>query len=63
MMLKGNIIIDPSTGEPLPPLIGGIGVNAGDAKYVDINYDGKINELDIVYLGNANPDYIWRFWT
>ena len=27
----------------------------GDAKYVDINHDGNINHLDIVYLGDANP--------
>lgn len=28
---------------------------AGDAKYRDINHDGNINSLDIVYLGNFNP--------
>ncbi|MBN2165465.1 MAG: SusC/RagA family TonB-linked outer membrane protein [Marinilabiliaceae bacterium] len=27
----------------------------GDAVYEDINHDGSIDELDIVYLGNANP--------
>jgi len=27
----------------------------GDARYVDQNYDGKIDELDIVYLGDLNP--------
>lgn len=27
----------------------------GDAIYEDINHDGNINELDIVYLGNSNP--------
>jgi len=27
----------------------------GDAIYEDINHDGNINYLDIVYLGNANP--------
>jgi len=27
----------------------------GDAKYADINYDGVINEKDIVYIGNSNP--------
>jgi len=27
----------------------------GDAKYEDINHDGTINDLDIVYLGNSNP--------
>lgn len=29
--------------------------SAGDAKYEDINHDGNINRLDVVYLGNANP--------
>lgn len=27
----------------------------GDAAYEDINNDGNINQLDIVYLGNSNP--------
>ena len=27
----------------------------GDAIYEDINHDGQINALDIVYLGNSNP--------
>ena len=27
----------------------------GDAMYEDINNDGQINALDIVYLGNSNP--------
>ncbi len=27
----------------------------GDAMYDDINHDGNINQLDIVYLGNSNP--------
>jgi len=27
----------------------------GDAKYEDINHDGSIDKLDIVYLGNTNP--------
>ena len=27
----------------------------GDAIYEDINGDGNINQLDIVYLGNSNP--------
>lgn len=58
---EGNVIIDPATGEPLPLMIGGIYVNAGDANYLDINFDGKINELDIVYLGNANPDFYGGF--
>ncbi len=29
--------------------------NGGDAIYEDINHDGQINQLDLVYLGNSNP--------
>ena len=29
--------------------------NGGDAIYEDVNHDGQINELDIVYLGNSLP--------
>ncbi|RXK61804.1 SusC/RagA family TonB-linked outer membrane protein [Lacibacter luteus] len=28
---------------------------AGDAMYEDINHDGNINYMDVVYLGNSNP--------
>lgn len=28
----------------------------GDAIYEDVNKDGTINQLDIVYLGNSNPE-------
>ena len=27
----------------------------GDAIYEDVNHDGTLNQLDIVYLGNSNP--------
>lgn len=33
----------------------------GDAIYEDINHDGNINELDIVYLGNSLPSIIGGF--
>lgn len=33
----------------------------GDAKYKDINHDGNINYQDVVYLGDANPDFIGGF--
>jgi TonB-linked SusC/RagA family outer membrane protein len=33
----------------------------GDSKYEDINYDGNINYLDVVYLGDANPDFTGGF--
>lgn len=56
-----QVIINPVTGEPLPYLINGGSVKAGDAFYEDINRDGNINELDIVYLGNASPDLYGGF--
>jgi TonB-linked SusC/RagA family outer membrane protein len=33
----------------------------GDAMYEDINHDGNIDKLDVVYLGNANPKYTGGF--
>ena len=33
----------------------------GDARYRDINNDGKIDLLDVVYLGDSNPDFIGSF--
>jgi TonB-linked SusC/RagA family outer membrane protein len=33
----------------------------GDAMYEDINHDGNINELDVVYLGDANPLFTGGF--
>lgn len=35
----------------------------GDAIYEDINHDGSIDELDIVYLGNSNPLFNGGFGT
>lgn len=58
---NGNVILDPVTEKPLPYLINGQTARAGDAHYEDINFDGNINELDIVYLGNANPDFFGGF--
>lgn len=33
----------------------------GDAKYEDVNHDGKIDELDLVYLGDLNPKIMGGF--
>lgn len=55
----GRIILD-EKGEPVP-MVFAYGRNneyefrGGDAKYEDVNHDGSIDELDIVYLGNSNP--------
>lgn len=58
---NGNVIFD-EKGEPLPMYFDydqEDGINykfkGGDAIYEDVNHDGNINELDIVYLGNCNP--------
>ncbi len=54
----GNVLFD-SKGNPLHMYYNYGGINyefkGGDVIYEDINNDGQINELDIVYLGNSNP--------
>lgn len=71
---NGNIIFD-GDGNPLRMYYNYGGRNyifsGGDAIYEDINHDGQINELDIVYLGNSNPtfnggfgvDFTYGNWT
>ncbi len=60
----GSIITD-EKGDPLPMMFDYGGKNyefkGGDAIYEDINHDGNINELDIVYLGNCNPLFTGGF--
>ncbi len=55
---QGNVVRD-AQGQPLNMYFGYGNVNykfqGGDAIYEDINHDGNIDELDIVYLGNCNP--------
>ena len=57
---NGNIIFD-ADGNPLRMYYNYGNTNyqfaGGDAIYEDINHDGQINELDIVYLGNSNPSF------
>lgn len=54
----GNVVYD-KNGNPLPMYYNYGGKNyqfqGGDAIYEDINHDGNIDELDIVYLGTSNP--------
>ena len=65
---SGNVITD-SRGNPLPMYYayGQEGIRyqfrGGDAIYEDINNDGTIDELDIVYLGNTNPKLTGGFGT
>jgi len=55
---NGDILYD-NKGNPLKMYFNYGGVNyefkGGDVIYDDVNHDGQINELDIVYLGNSNP--------
>jgi len=61
---NGNQIFD-GEGNPVYMVYNYPDVNyqfkLGDAKYKDINHDGNINYLDVVYLGDANPDFIGGF--
>ncbi|HYX08567.1 MAG TPA: SusC/RagA family TonB-linked outer membrane protein [Bacteroidales bacterium] len=60
----GNKIFDPN-GNPVKMVYNYPSINyqfqPGDAKYADINHDGNINYLDVVYLGDANPDFTGGF--
>jgi hypothetical protein len=57
---EGNVIYD-HNGKPKPMYFSynhlptRYQFRGGDAIYEDINNDGSIDELDIVYLGNSNP--------
>lgn len=71
---NGNIIYD-AKGDPLQMYYNYGGRNytfsGGDVIYEDINHDGQINELDMVYLGSSNPklnggfgfDFYYGRWT
>ena len=60
----GNVILD-EHGLTKPVMFCAGSVNyefkGGDAKYEDINNDGQINELDIVYLGSSLPKFTGGF--
>lgn len=60
----GNILYD-SKGNPLHMYFNYGGKNyqfkGGDVMYEDVNHDGQINELDIVYLGNSNAKVLGGF--
>jgi TonB-linked SusC/RagA family outer membrane protein len=54
----GTLVRDLS-GEPIPLTYKGTyKFLGGDAIYEDVNHDGKIDLLDVVYLGDSNPDFI-----
>lgn len=60
----GGSPISDMAGKPMYMRYGnadGYRFRGGDAIYEDINHDGLINELDIVWLGDSNPDFIGGF--
>jgi hypothetical protein len=58
---NGDPVYGLNVTNPLNMVMGGASgyvFKGGDAKYKDQNYDGEISELDIVYLGDLNPQYM-----
>jgi TonB-linked SusC/RagA family outer membrane protein len=54
----GNPVYGLNSEIPMKMIMGGPSgytFEGGDAIYKDQNYDGKIDELDLVYLGDLNP--------
>jgi TonB-linked SusC/RagA family outer membrane protein len=61
--VDGNPLID-LNGKPIYMRYGnsdGYRFKGGDAIYQDINHDGLINQLDIVKIGDSNPDFFGGF--
>jgi len=58
----GSVLLD-LNGDPVPLTYGPKNYKfmGGDAIYEDINHDGQIDLLDVVYLGDSNPDFIGGF--
>jgi hypothetical protein len=58
---EGNILYD-AEGKPIPMRYQDSYIfKGGDAIYQDINYDGKIDINDVVYIGDSNPNFIGGF--
>jgi TonB-linked SusC/RagA family outer membrane protein len=58
---NGDPVYGLDSEEPLSMIMGGPSgyvFEGGDARYKDQNYDGKIDELDLVYLGDLNPKFM-----
>ncbi|MGC9341398.1 MAG: SusC/RagA family TonB-linked outer membrane protein [Bacteroidales bacterium] len=55
---NGDPVYGLNIDNPLTMIMGGPSgyvFEGGDARYADLNYDGKIDELDLLYLGDLNP--------
>jgi TonB-linked SusC/RagA family outer membrane protein len=58
---NGNILVD-ANGEPIPmTYMETYEFKGGDAIYEDINHDGKIDLMDVVYIGDSSPLFIGGF--
>ena len=60
----GNVILDENRmTKPMMFCAGTVNYEfkGGDAIYEDVNHDGQINELDIVYLGSSLPKFTGGF--
>ena len=62
---ENDVVILDENGQPKPVMfcVGSVDYEfrGGDAKYEDVNHDGQINELDIVYLGSSLPKFTGGF--
>ena len=58
----GNKLYD-GNHNVIPMTFNGIPFKGGDAKYEDINHDGKIDINDVDYIGNSNPKMMGGFGT
>jgi hypothetical protein len=60
---EGEILLD-SEGKVIPMRYTDTYIfKGGDPIYEDINYDGKIDINDVVYIGDSNPNFIGGFGT
>jgi len=60
---NGNTLYD-AEGIPIPlTYLDTYTFSGGDAKYEDLNHDGKIDLNDVTYIGDSNPDFIGGFGT
>ena len=60
---NGEILYD-SEHHPIPLTYKGTYIfKGGDAKYADLNHDGKIDLNDVTYIGDSNPEFVGGFGT
>lgn len=60
---EGNVLRDREGNPIYMTYLGSYTFKGGDARYEDINHDGKIDLNDVIYIGDSNPDFIGGFGT